>query len=423
MISLLIHTTGQILTLSEPHHQPKRGKEMSQLEIMNGGYIGIDASSGKITYVSSSAPDSSIIDEALVEIDAKDKVIMPAFIDCHNHLIWGGTRVDEFFERCQGKSYQEIARDGGGILYTRDKTVNASDEELLGKTRRTLDALTRAGVATMEAKTGYALTLEGELRLLYLISQLASESNGRIVPTLLLHKIPPERANDRESFISEFISVLPVVRAQGLTSFLDVYIDENALSMDEARAVLTEAKKLGFYLRIHAEQFSADGSSMLGVELGAHTLDHLDFISVGAIEAIAKTNAVCVLLPGSNFFTRESHFAPTRDLIDSGAIVALATDLNPGSSHIFSPAFIMSLACLNMKMRAEECLSAFTKNSAFALNLGYNKGTITPGNDADILILDTDDYRDLIYAIGTDLINSLFISGKLINREKVIEKG
>lgn len=420
MIDLLIRTSGKILTLSEPHHRPKRGKELLDLNIILGGFIGVDRDSGKITYVSSTPPDSSLLDSDLLEIDAGDRVVMPAFIDCHNHLIWAGSRAEEFVARCQGATYQEILASGGGIFYTREKTMRASDHELLETAKKNLTELVRNGVTSLEAKNGYALTPEGELRLLYLISMLSREFVGKIVATHLVHAVPPERRSERSSYIEDCLSLLPIISLQELARFVDVFVDENALHLAEAERILSEAKKLGFALRVHADQFRDDGASSLALKLGARTIDHADFVSDSVISSLASSDTICVLLPGSNFFTKQSHYPQARRLIDAGAVVALATDLNPGSSHIFSPPFIMSLACLNLGMRVEEAISAFTKNSAFALDLGYTKGTITPGSDADIIILATEDFNDLAYAIGAEIIDTVICRGKIIKERGVL---
>ncbi len=376
----------------------------------------MDTHGGKITYVSTYPPDNSLLDEKFSEIDAGDKVVMPGFVDCHTHLVWAGSRADEFYERCQGATYQEIASRGGGILLTREQTLNASDAEVLVTGRRNLRELVRNGVTTVEAKSGYALTPEGELRLLFLIKDLARDFSGSIVPTLLLHAVPPERRSSREGFLREFTSILPGVKLLGLAEFVDVYVDEHALTFEEAKLFLEEAKRLGFALKLHADQHMNCNASALGISLGATSVDHVDFIEGGVVSDASTRDTAFVLLPGANFFTGSKASPPARKLIESGAVVALATDLNPGSSHLFSPALVMTLAALNLSMSVEECISAFTKNSAFALNLGYLKGTLTPGNDADVLVLNTDDYRDLAYMPGADLVDTVLARGTVIKK-------
>jgi len=416
MISLLVRTRGKILTLSKPHHQPKRGHEMGDLDILNGGYIG--AEEGKITFVSESPPPPSMVLANAVEIDCEDKVILPAFVDCHSHLIWAGTRVDEFYQRCQGATYQEIARSGGGIKRTALNTRLAPDEILLSKARRNLAELLKNGVTATEGKSGYALELDGEIRLLELLKELKNDSKLRIVPTFLVHGIPEEYRSSRESFIVEVKRKLIEIRNQALADFVDVFVDQTAIHKDEAKELLLSAKELGFRLRIHADQFSDDSSSMLAVELGVACVDHLEFASDEAIKALSASDTACVLLPGASFFSGAKVYAPARKFIDAGAIVALATDLNPGSSHIFSPAFIITLASLELGMSAEECITAFTKNSAYALGLPYEKGAISPGMDADLLVLATDDYRDLGYMVGAVIVDTVIARGEIL-----LEKG
>ncbi len=415
MISLLIRTKGDILTLSTPHHQPKRGSDLKSLDILKGGFIGVDKLSGKITYVSTHAPSETRTD--CEELDVGDRVILPGFVDCHNHLIWHGSRAHEFYKRCMGVPYQQIAQEGGGILYTREKTLSASDEELLIKARANLAELIRNGVTATEAKSGYALTPEGELRLLRLISTLRRQYGNFIVPTFLVHGIAEEYRDNRDEFVAQMIGVLERAKAENLAEFCDVFVDSNALTLEEARRILLEASTRGFKLRLHADQFSDDGTSRLGLELSATTVDHIDFIGEETIRALADSNVACVLLPGASFFSGSKAYPPARKLIDRGAIVALATDLNPGSSHIFSPAFIMTLASLELKMSAEECISAFTKNAAYALGLCYHKGSLAPGMDADIIVLNTDSYMDIGYMVGADIVDTVIARGRFLKRD------
>ena len=421
MISLLIRTRGPILTLSEPYHSPKRREQLRELDVLPGGFLGLDRFEGKITYLSAQPPAATLINPQVIELDAGDRVVMPGFVDCHNHLVWAGSRAHEFFLRCEGESYQEIATSGGGIAYTREQTLKATEEQLLEVGRRHLRELVDHGVTTLEGKSGYALTTQGELKLLRVLRRLADEFAGTLVSTYLgAHMVPPERKQRREKYLAEVMAALGLIREQRLAEFCDVFIDEHAFTLTEAELLLKAAADAGFRLRVHGDQFGDGRAAELAVKLRAVTVDHLDALSEDGVRRLADSDTVCVLLPGAAFFTGSALKPPARRLIEAGAIVALATDLNPGSSHIFDPAIIMTLAALELKMTAEESIAAFTKNAAFALTRGYTKGSLAPGFDADVLVLGTDDYRDLAYGVGADLVDSVIARGAVLKQRGVI---
>jgi len=423
VISLLIRTSGPIVTLSEPHHLPKRRESLGQLDVLAGGFLGLDRFAGKITYVSSQAPATTLMNAEVIELDAGDRVVMPGFVDCHNHLIWAGSRAGEFFARCQGKSYQDIAAEGGGIAYTREQTLRASEDELLAVGRRNLRELVRHGVTTLEGKSGYALTTEGELRMLRVLRRLKDEFAGTLVSTYLgAHIIPPEKKSHRQKYVAEAVAALTPIREQRLAEFCDVFVDEQAFTLAEAELVLRAASDAGFRLRLHADQFSDAGAADLAMKLRAVSVDHLDAIGEETARRLAASDTVCVLLPGAAFFSRSPLRPPARLLIESGAVVALATDLNPGSSHIFDPSLIMTLASLELGIGAEEGIAAFTKNAAFALSRGYTKGSLAPGFDADVLVLATDDYRDLAYGVGADLVDTVIAGGGILKEKGVMKE-
>jgi len=381
VIKLLLRTRGPILTLREPYHAPKRQEALCDLNIIFGGFVGIDSDSGKINYLSQHPPDKSLVNGRCVEVDVGSRVIMPGFVDCHNHLLWAGSRAHEFFARCMGATYHEIAEAGGGIAYTRQKTLDATEDELLEIGRRHLRA-------------------------------------GTIVPTYLGgHLIPPEFAASREDYVDEVIQTLPVIRQEGLAEFCDVFVDPLALTKEEGRRILLAAKEHGFLLKLHADEFGDDGTSAMGVELGATSVDHLAGIGSEAIRKIAESGTIAVLLPATMFFTQTALDAPVRELIDAGAAVALATDLNPGSSLVFDPSFVLTLAGLRLGMACDEAINAHIKNAAFAVGKGYTKGSLAPGMDADIVVLDTGDYRELGYYVGADNVDTVIARGRFLKRD------
>jgi imidazolonepropionase len=418
VITLLLHTSGPILTLREPHHAPKRGHSLGDLNTLFGGYVGIDVRGGKIIYLSQEEPDPSLTNGQCGFCDVGNRVIMPGFIDCHNHLIWGGTRAHEFYARCQGATYHEIAQAGGGIAYTREKTLAATEDELVEVGRRHLRMLAMHGVTTLEAKSGYALTVDGEMTMLHAIARLRNEYAGTIVPTYLGgHLIPPEYSARRADYIAEVIAALPAIKAQGLAEFCDVFIDPIALTNEEGMAVSRAAKDAGLYVRMHADEFADNGTAALGVTASAMSVDHLAGINEETVIKLGKSNTVAVLLPGTMFYTNTNLHAPARALIDAGAIVALATDLNPGSSLIFDPSFVMTLAGLKMRLSCDEAINAHVRNAAFAIGRGYTKGALSPGMDADVVVLDTNDYRELGYYVGADNVDTVIARGKFLKRD------
>jgi len=379
--------------------------------------VGVDLRSAKIIYVSHHAPEKALVNGRCLDWDVGNRAILPGFVDCHNHLLWAGSRAHEFYARCHGASYHEIAAAGGGIAYTRGKTLAVSEEELLAVGRRHLRMLVDHGVTTVEAKSGYALKREGELRMLRAVAKLRGEFAGTIVPTYLGgHLIPPEFADRREVYIAEVVDTLPQLREEGLAEFCDVFVDPLALTLEEGAAVLMAAKEQGLKLKLHADEFGDNDAAALGVRLGATSVDHLAGISAQTIELLAGSTTVAVLLPATMFYTQTELNPPARALIEVGAAVALATDLNPGSSPVFDPAFVLTLAGLRLGMACDEALCAHTKNAAFALGLGYTKGSLMPGMDADVVVLDTNDYRELGYYVGADIIDTVIARGRFLKR-------
>jgi imidazolonepropionase len=387
------------------------------LDILFGGCVGIDARGGKIIYLSQREPDESLVNGGCTTWDVGERVIMPGFVDCHNHLLWAGSRAHEFFARCQGATYREIAEAGGGINYTRGKTLAATQDELIDVGRRHLRMLANHGVTTIEAKSGYALTHDGELTMLRAIAQLRQEFAGTIVSTYLGgHMIPPEFSTRRAEYVNEVITALPQIKAEGLAEFCDVFVDPIALTNEEGLVIAKAAKEAGLLVKMHADEFSDNGTAALCIEIGAISVDHLAGISNGTIKKLAQSSTVAVLLPTTMFYTGTDMSAPARSLIDAGAIVALATDLNPGSSLIFDPSFVLTLAGLRMHMGCDEAISAHVRNAAFAIGRGYTKGSLMPGMDADIVVLDTNDYRELGYYIGADNVDTVIARGRILKR-------
>jgi len=315
--------------------------------------------------------------------------------------------------RIEGRSYLEIQEAGGGIYSTVRRTREASDEELLQGARERLRRLLSFGVTTCEAKSGYSLDVEGEIRLLRLLYRLAQEGPWDIAPTLLIHAVPEERRTRREVYIEEVITeLIPRVAREGLAESCDVFCDKGAFTIEETRAILQAAKEHGLSLRLHADQIADTGAAILAAELGAKTADHLERVSPNGIAAMAESGTVAVLLPGAALCLKDP-WPPARALIKAGVPVALGTDLNPGSSMTESLPLMMSLACTQMRMRVEEAWLAVTRIAAESLGRP-SAGRLAPGSRADLVIWDCDDYRYVPYHFGVNLVRTVIAGGGVV---------
>ena len=351
-------------------------------------------------------------------LDGQGGTLIPGFVDPHTHLPWAGTREEEFISRLAGTSYQEIAAAGGGILSTVAATRRASAGELTANVRRRLDLMLAWGTTTAEAKSGYGLERDTELRMLRAIARLSEEGPVEIAATLLAaHTVPQEFAERRGEYVRWVAEeLIPEVAAARLARYCDVFCDDHAFTVDEARVVLGAAKKYGLGLRVHAEQFRPGTGAALAAELGAATADHLEVVEEDTLRALKAAGVQPVLLPGSVFALGRTQYPPARTMIAMGLGVVLATDFNPGSSPIASMPLVMSLACLEMKMTPAEALTASTINAACSLGLGAEVGLLEPGKRADFLIHEFTDYRELAYFIAAPARPRVFIAGQEVTR-------
>jgi imidazolonepropionase len=348
-------------------------------------------------------------------VDTGGRVVMPGFVDAHTHPVFAGTRAVEFEERARGATYQEIAARGGGIQSTMRATREATLAELVKAGKRYADWFLRTGTTTVEAKSGYGLTLEDELKILRAIKQLNSENPLRYVPTFLgAHDIPPEYKSRREQYVSLLVDeMLPRVAAQKLAEYCDIFCEDKVFTIDEARKILTTARRYGLGLRMHADQLSLSGGAKLAAELGTMTADHLEHTDAAGIAALKSAGVQPVLLPGSVYALRSNRFPAARAMIDGGLAVVLATDFNPGSSPTPSMPMILSLASTHMRMTPAESITASTTNAAYTLNRGDQIGSLQPGKFADFVIHDCDDYRELAYFFGIEHPWSVYTNGRL----------
>ncbi len=409
---LLIKNAAQLLTMAGHSDFPKRGDELNRLEIIAGGAVA--ACEGKIVAVGKSKEVEAsvqLLPHARV-FDAWGKVVMPCFVEPHTHLVFGGSRQEELELRLKGASYMEILEAGGGIINTVKRTLEASWGELVTMGRRRLDFFMREGVGTVEVKSGYALTTEGELRMLRVIKHLHETHPLDLVPTFLgAHAFPPEYQEDRDAFVDLIVEeMIPRVAKEKLAVFCDVFCEKGIFTLEQSERILEAGKKYNLLPKIHADEMVSFGGAELAAKVGAISADHLLNASQEGMDQMAEAGVIGVLLPGTAFFLMKP-YAPAREMIERGVPVALSTDCNPGSSPTESTHLIITLACLKMNMTPAEALNAATINAAHALRRAGDVGSLEEGKLADILILNAPDYKYIPYHYGVNLVESVFKRG------------
>jgi len=414
MSSLAVLHASQLVTLSGPK-RPRDTTELSELGIIRNG--GMFVRDGKIESVGPSDEIEKNVGDAEV-LDADGRVIMPGFVDAHTHLVFAGNRLDDFERRARGETYEQIARAGGGIWSTVAKTRAASELHLLAQAKNHANWFLRCGTTTVEAKSGYGLTIEDELKILRVIRQLKNEVRLEIVPTFLgAHAVPRELSPDEylDILITE---MLPRVTAEKLAEFCDVFCERGYFDIAQSRKILSAAKKVGLGLRGHVDQLTNSGGATLMAEMGATTADHLEQTDQRGIAALKKANVQPVLLPGSVYALGSSRYPRAREMIEAGLAVVLATDFNPGSSPSPSMPMILSLACTQMKMSPAEAITASTLNAAYSVNRGDGIGSLEAGKVANFVIFDCEDYRELAYWFGMPQTNSVYVRGEFVFKER-----
>ncbi len=381
--------------------------------IVEGGMLVRD---GHIAEVGSQFEIERLIDKDCEVVDAGGRVVMPGFVDAHAHPVFAGTRANEFEERSQGATYQEIAARGGGIQATVNLTRAATLDELVASGKRHAEWFIRSGTTTIEAKSGYGLTVEDELKILRAIKRLDEETPLRYVPTFLgAHSIPAEYKSRREEYVSLITDeMLPRIASEKLAEYCDVFCEASVFTTEESRRILSAARDHGLGLRIHADQLSLSGGAKLAAELSTVTADHLEHTDTAGIAALKSAGVQPVLLPGSVYALGSSRYPPAREMIDAGLAVVLATDFNPGSSPTPAMPMILSLASTQMKMTPAESITAATINAAYSLNRGDKMGSLERGKIADFVIYDCDDYRDLAYFFGIEHPWQVYTNGRRV---------
>ncbi len=405
---------GELVTLSEGP-VPRRGAQMDELGIIAGGAIAIRGDR-----IAAAGAEGEILERfeapAGAIDDAEGGVVLPGFVDPHTHVLFAGSRAGEFDQRCRGRSYLEIAAAGGGIRSSVRAFRETGDEEIRRQTARRLDRMLRLGTTTVEAKSGYGLNTEQELRALRLIGELDAAHPVDLVPTFLgAHEFPDEYREDRDAYVRLIVDeMLPRVATETRAVFCDVFCERGVFTAEQSRMILVEAARRGLRLKLHADEFAPVGGAELASELGAVSADHLLEVTEHGLLALCRGGVTAVLLPATSFSLGQGHYAPARTMMQMEIPVALATDCNPGSSMCESMPLVISLACLELGLTPAEAVTAATVNAAHAVGLGEDRGRIAPGLRADLQVLDAPSYVSLAYHLGVSHVRQLFKDGRPI---------
>lgn len=413
-VDLLIHSASQLCTIPD-HDGPQRGDALGELGLIEDGAIAVRA--GRIVAV---GPSAELREQyaAELQLDARGRAVIPGFVDPHTHLPWFGDRANEFEMRLGGASYMEIMNAGGGIMATVRQTRAASLDDLVQNNLRRLTFMLRHGTTSAESKTGYGLNTETELKQLDAILALNQLQEIELTPTFLpAHAIPEAFRGRTDAYVDLVINeMLPAGQEWSQRHqqplFADVFCEAGVFDVPQTRRILEKAKELGFGLKVHADEFEGLGGTALAVELGAVSADHLVRTPDADIRALGDSGTVAVGLPGTPFGLGHHHYTPAGKILAAGGALALATDCNPGTCWCESMQMVIALACRYMKLTPAQALVAATLNSAYAIGRGRDIGSLQPGKQADILILDTPTYQHLGYRFGTNLVRTVIKKGQ-----------
>lgn len=410
---ILITNIGQLLTMDI--QGPVKGNAMNDITILEEAAVAIDDS--KVTWIGSTEKAAHI--QADRVIDADGKLVTPGLVESHTHLVFGGSREEEMAMKQQGVPYLDILEKGGGILSTVRSTREASYDTLLERTLFHLDRMAMYGITTVEAKSGYGLNKETELKQLNVVKEANVKHPLDIVSTFMgAHAIPPEYKDDPEGFLTEMAALFPEIKRRDLAEFVDIFTESNVFSVEQTRRYLRKAKEAGFDVKIHADEIDTLGGTELAAELDAISAEHLAVASDEGIDDLAASNTIGVVLPGTIFYLGTGTYARAREMIDAGAAIAISTDFNPGSSVTENLQLIMSLAALRLKMSPAEIWHAVTVNAAHAIGRGHEAGTIAEGRPADIVIWDAPNYMYIPYHYGVNHANTVIKNGKVLYKRE-----
>ncbi len=416
--SLLVTGASQVVT---PRGRvARRGPALDVLDVLQEGVVRCEGD--RIAFVGDASDHEREFPPADATLDAEGGCVLPGFVDPHTHPVWAGSREEEFNRRLRGESYMAIAQSGGGINATVRATRAAAAEDLLAGTLARLDTFLRHGTTSLEAKSGYGLDRDTEVRMLEVIREAGSRQPVDLAPTCLAaHEVPPEYRPDTDAFVRFVVDEIhPEVARRGLAEAVDVFCETGVFDLEQTRRLLADAPRYGWRIHLHADELTPLGGAELAAELGALSADHLIHVTDAGIAALAASDTVAVLLPGTSFFLR-SDFAPARRMVEAGCAVALASDCNPGSSPTESMPVIIQLACLGMGLTVEEALTAATLNAAAALGRADELGSLEPGKAADLIVLDAPTYHHVVYHYGVNPVRHVVKGGRVVIRDGAIQ--
>lgn len=412
---VLIERASELVTVAGASQRPKLGAELLDVGIVSDGAVAV--ADGRIVAVGDTAAVRAkvVVDEGTTIIDATGKTVLPGFVDAHTHLVHAGSREFELGMRIAGRSYIDILIEGGGILHTVRATGAADLDELVASARRRLDLMLVHGTTTVEAKSGYGLTTDVELRQLAAVQRLAQEHPVRLVSTFMgAHAIPPRFRDNADVFVDVVIQeMIPAVREAGTAEFCDVFCEQGVFTVSQSRRILIAGLEAGMRPKVHADELVSFGGAELAAEVGAISADHLVHASGEGIRRMAEAGVVAVLLPATTLFLMGKEYAPARAMIDAGVAVALATDCNPGSSPTESMQLVIALACLCLEMQPSEAIAAATINAAHAIGRAHDVGSLEVGKRADIIVLDAPNHAYIPYKPGVNLVERVIVGGHI----------
>ena len=412
-MQLLIKNIHQLVTVRADGDPSRSGLSMQDVGVLERADVLIE--DGLFRWIGPTGTLKSTLKEDADVLDATGIVALPGFVDSHTHLLFGGTREHEFAMRVEGKTYQQIAEAGGGILSTVKDTRAATKKELKKTASKRLDAMMQHGTTTVEIKSGYGLDEDSEIKMLEAIHELSEEHFMTIVPTFLgAHAIPPEYSTNPDEYVRIICErLLPYVAKRDLAKFCDAFCESGYFSIEQTRRILLKAQSLGIRSKLHADQLSQTGASKLGAELKAVSVDHLEQIDDAGIDALKESGSIATVLPGVSFFLHYG-YPPARRIIESGVPLAIGSNFNPGSCMSFSMPLMMTIACTQMNITIEEAITASTLNGAAALGLSDIVGSVEVGKQADVILYNVSDYRQIPYFFGTNLVNKVIKKGTIL---------
>jgi imidazolonepropionase len=412
-VNLFLKNISQLVTVATDGAGAKVGRTMGEIGLIPGA--GVLCRDGQIDWVGPMSTWEGKLPEDCSEIDADGMVVLPGFVDSHTHMMFAGSRENEFALRSRGATYQEIARQGGGILSTIENLRSTGKKALKRQTARYMNEMMRHGTTTVEIKTGYGLSLDDEIKMLEAINELREEEIMGVVPTFIgAHAVPPEFSGRGAEYTDLVVEkMIPYAGSKRLAEFCDVFCEEGYFGLAQSERILEAGKAWGMKPKIHADELTPLGGAELAAKVGAVSADHLEHVSPQGIAAMAEAGVVAGILPGVSFFLNHG-YAPARALIDSGVAVAIASDFNPGSCMSFSMPMMMTIACTQMRMTPEEALSACTINGAAALGISASVGSVEKGKKADLIVAAVPDYRYLAYHFGMNHVRMTIKGGTIL---------